>query len=513
MRRILKPGENCRAFLRVGEAGLLIDGEEYYRAFYLAARNARRQILISGWQFDSEVALLRGADALRHGGGYPFLSFLDRLCRERKDLRVYILAWDFSLIFMLERQWMQEWVFNWSTNERLFFRFDGRHPIGASQHQKFVVIDRAIAFLGGMDICSGRWDDRYHNVENKERVNPDGRGYEPYHDTQAYVTGPLVNDLAAIFAARWRDSTGTGIEPDGPDDGFILPAGSKGIEIPASRAALSLTQAQTLPSPQKEVGEIRRLHIDSIKAAERLVFIENQYLSSYAVFLALMERMEEAPRPKLEVVIILPDRPHGIMEEVSIGVTQSRLLNSLKSFAREYGHSMGVYYPAARGPDGEEVPVYIHSKVLIVDDRFMTIGSANATNRSMGLDSELNISFEATSIRNRRLARSIRRVRASLLAEHLGFENAVDMGRLGSPEGLVDYLDGLAGNGPHRLKRHGMGSYFDDLHVLKLLNDRLLDPERTIIEENLFEMLSPDTGSVLTEGVSFLRNWFLRKTG
>lgn len=513
MRRILKPGENCRALKSVGEAGLLIDGEEYYRAFYLAAVQAKKQILISGWQFDSEVALLRGADARRHGGGYPFLSFLDGLCRERKELRVYMLAWDFSFIFMLERQWMQEWVFNWSTNERLFFRFDGRHPIGASQHQKFAVIDRSVAFLGGMDICSGRWDDRSHNAENRERVNPDGRGYVPYHDTQAYVTGPLVNDLAAIFAARWRDSTGTEIAPDGPDDGFILPAGSRGMEIPASRAALSLTQAQTLPSPQTEVREIRRLHIDAIRAAEKLVFIENQYFSSYAVFLALMERMAEATRPKLEIVIIIPERPHGIMEEASIGVTQSRLLNSLKSFARRYGHSMGVYYPAARGPDDKKAPVYIHSKILIVDDRFVTIGSANVTNRSMGLDSELNISFEAVSRRNRALAGSIRRVRASLLAEHLGFENAVEMERLDSPAGLVDYLDRLADNGAYRLEKHGMEAYFEDLSVLKLLNDMLLDPEKTIIEENIFELISPNVGYIFTEGMTFFRNWFLKKTG
>ena len=100
-------------------------------------------------------------------------GFLNELCEKNSDLRIYILAWNFNPVYGLDREWFQKWYFNWTTNERLKFCFDSSHCVGASHHQKFSVVDGTIAFLGGLDLCSGRWDDREHCSSNPKRINSD----------------------------------------------------------------------------------------------------------------------------------------------------------------------------------------------------------------------------------------------------------------------------------------------------------------------------------------------------
>ena len=114
------------------------------RNFYRAARTARHYIAISGWQFDSNVALLRGADAEAAGEEAPLLSFLNELCERNPELRVLILAWDFSFVYSLDREWFLQWYVHWMTHESLKFCFDRAGAYDGCHHQKFVVIDGKI---------------------------------------------------------------------------------------------------------------------------------------------------------------------------------------------------------------------------------------------------------------------------------------------------------------------------------------------------------------------------------
>ncbi len=471
---------------------------------------ARRYIIISGWQFDSEVLLLRGEQQRRARRDVRLLKFLDALCRRNPELHIHILAWDFSLIFMHEREWMQEIIFNWSTSERLHFRFDSMHAIGASQHQKYVVIDGGIAFLGGMDICAGRWDSRSHLPHDPERINPDNRTYAPYHDIQAYFTGELIEKLAAMFSERWERCAGVPLSLPPARSGDYLPR-AIGSPINGRTAALSRTQGQTFVKVREPVKEIRALYIDAIKAAKKLIYIENQYFSSHAIYRALTERMEDRSRPQLEIILVLPKKPSALVEEISVGLMQARILSVLRETARRTGHSFGVYYSTSFDEIGDEAPVYIHSKLMIVDDRFLTIGSANTTNRSMGLDTELNLSWEACSLRDLRLMRSIRRFRASLLSEFIGFDVKVDFRRLGRVKGLVEYLDEIAGSRLYRLQKHTISPYFAGNEILKTLDELILDPEKAVIEENLFEIFSPDVVSMFSESISYLKKYLFKK--
>jgi phospholipase D1/2 len=113
VRPILKAGRNCwTADATVDACGLLVDGRAYYRAFYEAARAARRYILIAGWKFNSDVRLLRGRDAEEGGGEVRLLPLLRSICEANRELRVYILAWDYSLIYVLKWEWFLKEKFN-----------------------------------------------------------------------------------------------------------------------------------------------------------------------------------------------------------------------------------------------------------------------------------------------------------------------------------------------------------------------------------------------------------------
>jgi phospholipase D1/2 len=511
MSRILERGRNCLGIFAAGETGLLIDGRDYYRAFWEAAGGARRYILMAGWQFDSNVLLLRGADRREAAGDARLLPFLNRLCSLNPDLEVYVLAWDFNTVYALRREWFQKLIFEWSSGGRINFRFDSAHPLGASHHQKFIVIDGALAFAGGMDLCEARWDDRRHLAENRDRTGPGGAPYGPYHDIQSCHTGPAAAALAEVFRMRWENSGGGPLhlpepaEPAGRKTSFTLPLG-------AGEVAISRTAARTIVPMREPVLEIRRLYLDAIGAAEELIYMENQYFSSQAVYRALVDRLRARDRPRLEVVIVIPKAPHTFLEEVAMGLAQVKMLHSIREVAKSEGHDLGIYYCLPGGDGAEEEPVYIHAKLLVVDDRFLTVGSANTNNRSMGLDTELNVSWEADPASQPELAGRIAGVRADLIAEHAGMDDPAEARKTAAPGGLVKRLDRLADAGACRLRRHTLETLFVKTDWFSGIKPEELsiDPERPVIEENLYEMMNRDRDGLFARGIGWL-NELLRE--
>ena len=435
----------------MSQTGLLVDGGDYYRAFYRAAQAAERYILISGWQFDSGTALLRGADAEQAQGKIHLLDFLNELCERNSALSIYMLAWDYSMLYSLDREWFQNWYFNWNTNERLKFCYDRGESFDASHHQKFVVIDGTLGFVGGIDLCASRWDERDHRPDNPLRVNSDGSSYRTFHDLQSYHVGPVVQQLAELFKQRWQVVCGDCLDLAAADREPRQLVFDPSVALAAQRVAISRTEVPQRRAGDKPILEIRQLFLDAIDAAEKLIYIENQYCSSEALSDALIERMRQHRRRRLEIVLVIAKDADAFLEQLSIGIAQSRIIRRLKEVAAETGHSFGVYYPASIASDGTELPTYIHSKLLLIDDRFLSIGSANMNNRSMGYDTELNVSWD--DVPGSRLSHSIRAARVNLLAEHTGLD-AQAGDRLGTVDGLVDYLNGLADSGKTRLRHH-----------------------------------------------------------
>lgn len=498
---ILKPGRNCWCKGSVDSTGIIFDGRDYYRAFYENARRAHSTIIISGWQFDSTVKLMRGGDMKDAASADTgFLNFLKALCDEKPDLKVYILAWDYHIIFFMEREWAQSQTFS-RAHERIFFQFDHRHAFAASQHQKFVVIDGSIAFAGGMDICSGRWDDRLHSFDSPLRVDANGAPYGPYHDVQSYHTGPVAAKLTELFKKCWKDSTGKDIDLTQPDFAEPYSGAEYCFPINAKSVAISRTQARSLSRLKKPVREIRRLYTDAILSARELIYIENQYFTSFAVYRAIVRKMKLAPSG-LQIVIILPKKEKTLFERIHTGITQNRMLSSLKRVARRRSHRIGVYYPSAVSKDGAQAPVYIHSKLMIIDDRFFTLGSANTTNRSMGLDTELNVSWEAAGETNgagRGFSRSLVRIRTELLSEHTGAGSKAEVKRLSGVKDLVAHLEGMAdkpGGRLRRLKAKRPQFLSAILRALKL-DSLIIDPEKAVIDENILNIAGVRPNSLL----------------
>jgi|SoiMethySBSTD1v2_1073268.scaffolds.fasta_scaffold80492_4 phospholipase D1/2 len=482
MREILLPGRNCWQLCPIESSGALVDARDYYRAFYRAALTAQRYLLIAGWQFDSTVALLRGADVADAPGPSELLPFLEWLCGQNPELEVYILAWDYSLVFAFEREWMQRVIFDWMTCDRIHFRFDASHPVGACHHQKLVVVDGRVAFVGGVDLCEGRWDDRLHLSDNVLRRNNDGTPQKPYHDVMAYCAGPIVEPLVRLFVSRWQLAGGAGLELAVPGHAAPGMEFEDAFEIGCRVAAIS----RTMPAAPDGTGgaeEIRKLYVDAISAADELVYIETQYLTSSVVRDALIARFRAPARPQLLVAVVLPEGGDTPKEVYVLGSAQNRALSALATVAGETGHDFRVLYSAACSGEAPR-STFIHSKVLIVDDRLLSIGSANLTNRSMHVDSELNLVWECASP-NDQLAVGIARFRASLLSEHAGV--AYDRG-LERRAGLVARLDRLVDRGS-RLRRRPISDSPRDLEP-RLLRERAFDPDRPLDQIELEDLIA-----------------------
>ncbi len=439
MTELLIPGFTAGEVMPAPRSGVLIDSREFFVAVYEACCKAEKSIVMTGWQFDSDFELLKGDDAAKCDRPTRFIDLLSSLCRDKPELEVHILAWDASPIFTFEREPLQRFVFSLRGHKRIHYKVDNAHPFGAAHHQKMLIVDRSIAFVGGIDLCRGRWDDRDHAAVQPKRCDKSG-DYAPYHDVQAFVTGDAVDTLRGWFHDRWHRATGKAL-PERE-----LPRHDIGVEATVEMTAERIGLARTVPPhddpPMTKVSELYELHKRAIASAEKFIYIENQYFSCDEIAGEIERRMRRGG-PKLDVVVILPKASGGFKERISIGVYQARLLERLDKVAAETGHRFGVYWTAACGPEGDKA-VFIHAKVLAVDDRFLLISSANLSNRSMGFDTELGAAWESAHE-----DASIKEVRVSLLREHCGLTEGLE-----ETEGLVMKLDELACARTHRLRMH-----------------------------------------------------------
>ncbi len=408
MDQILSESRNCWKVARAHRVGLIIDGEDYFRALRESLLEARESIFLLGWDIHSKLRLTRE----QHEDGLPVElgPLLDEIARRRPALQIRILSWDFSMIYAMEREFFPTYKLRWTSHERVRFCLDGEHPVGASQHQKLVVIDDHVAFCGGIDVGKWRWDTSEHRVDDNRRIDPDGKPYPPFHDVQMVVEGEAARALGELARDRWRAAGNQELPPmseRGDSAGWPRSVEAELTDIPVGIS-------RTMPSyrDSTEVREVERLYLDSIAAAERLIYIENQYFSSHSVSDALAARLREPDGP--EVVVVGPKETGGWLEQHTMDVLRGRVLRSLRD-ADRYDR-LRVYF--AQLSEEPEAALMIHAKLMIVDDRLLRVGSSNLSNRSMGLDSECDLAIDAAG--DEVCSRTIRRLRQRLIAEHLG---------------------------------------------------------------------------------------------
>jgi phosphatidylserine/phosphatidylglycerophosphate/cardiolipin synthase-like enzyme/uncharacterized membrane protein YdjX (TVP38/TMEM64 family) len=424
--QILREGRNAWRIAPAQRAAFLIDGDVYFPALLQVLESARETIHVLGWELDDEVKL--GV-----AGGGPSLSELlqERLEVERR-LRVRLLAWDFAMIYAFERGLAPLFRLRFTRHRRIDFRLDSTHPVGASHHQKLVVVDDSVAFVGGIDLTQRRWDTSEHEPEDPRRRDSRGRGYPPFHDVQMAVEGDAAATLGGLFRERWRRATGKRLGASTRRDG-LWPAR---LEPDVENVPVAVARTQPGLAGQGEVREIERLHLDAIAAARRFIYLENQYFTSSAVTEALARRLSEPDGP--EVVLVLPRECPGWLEQGTVGLIRRERLHRLRRAAKH--HRLRVFYP--RMPGAEDVAVYVHSKVLVVDDELAKVGSANLSNRSMGFDTECDVALEASE--DEGVTKAVRGLRERLLAEHLGCRASDVRAALAAEGSLISAIDRLA---------------------------------------------------------------------
>jgi phosphatidylserine/phosphatidylglycerophosphate/cardiolipin synthase-like enzyme len=432
-----------------GNSGrVLIDGAEYFSRLHTALCGSRPGdwVYFTDWQGDPDQRLDR-----------PGSEVGEVLCQLAvRGVEVRGLLWRShpeAMNFGEAKNLVFSRAVNDAGGEVLL---DHRVRRGGSHHQKLVVIRRAdgtgagdLAFVGGIDLCHGRRDDGLHRGD-PQAVSLDDAHYgerPPWHDLQIELRGPVVDDLAWTFAERWCDPSPldrrnplralTHRLARHPRDPSPLAAMTRPApDGPLAVQVLRTYPHRSTPYPFAPNGErsIARAYLKAFARARRLVYLEDQYLWSTAAARALAAALRASP--DLHVVVVVPryPDPDGAIAGPASRIGRERVLDTL--FRAGPGR-VAVY-------DLENdagTPIYVHSKVCIVDDVWLAVGSDNLNRRSWTHDSEISCSV----IDSRRDGRAptdpaglgdgarvlARDTRIRLAAEHLGR----------SPEDVDDLVD------------------------------------------------------------------------
>jgi phosphatidylserine/phosphatidylglycerophosphate/cardiolipin synthase-like enzyme len=247
--------------------------------------------------------------------------------------------------------------------------------------------------------------------------------------------------LQSLASNRWRDATGhklPGVHSTPDIDPWP-------VSLPVMFRDVEVALARTVPGGAGRLAarEVEALYLDMIAAARRYIYIENQYFTAKKLGEALAERLAEPLGPEIIVVSRLDST--GWLEAPTMEALRTVLLHKLRD-ADAYGR-FSAWYPDSPGQPSCDV----HSKLMIVDDEWLRVGSANFANRSMGLDTECDLVVEAGG--NSGMRAAIASARNTLLAEHLGVDLADVREALSLTRSFGGAVRALAGRTSRTLRR------------------------------------------------------------
>lgn len=456
---LFAPGQNCWRIERAEQAAVIIDACDYYRVIRQAMLQAKHRIMIIGWDFDPRIALDRTEEANKDE---TLGSFLLDLAKRKPDVPILILKWDIGALKLLFRGGAIRWLLRLARQKAIRFKLDHAHPTGCSHHQKIVVIDDCFAICGGIDMTGDRWDRPAHADGDPDRVRPNGQPYGPWHDATMAVSGPIARAVGELARDRWKRASGEDLLavheeerlwPDGLDPQF------RDVDLAVARNI----------APYKEWGavkEVEAMFVDMIGRAKRFIYIENQYFTSPRLAAAIMKRMEEPDAP--EVVLVTPITAEGWLEAVAMDATRVRLAQIIGQV--DTRNRFRIFTPKTEG--GEDI--YVHAKVMIVDDEILRVGSSNMNNRSLGLDSECDLVLDANEEAERT---AVAAIRTRLMAEHLGASDEEVAERFAATGSLLATIEALTRPGRH-------------LELLPI--EKPSDTAKFIAETELLDPKSPD---------------------
>jgi len=376
---------------------VLIDGAQALPLIASELENARSHVHLAGWHFSPRFALVRSEEEV-------VLRDLLRRLAENVDVRVLAWAGAPLPLFRPSRREVREMQAELARGSRIECRLDSRERPLHCHHEKTIVIDDRVAFVGGIDLTdeSGdRFDTNEHPL----------RGTVGWHDACARIEGPAVADVADHFRMRWAEVADQTLPPPARSD----PAGDVELQI-----------VRTIPEGIYESeprGDFRIVesYLRALRSAEQFVYLENQFLWSPEVAATLASKLANPPSDDFRMLVVLPAKPNtgaddtrGVLGELIAADAGAGRLLACALYARSGNRSS---------------PVYVHAKLAIVDDRWLTLGSANLNEHSLFNDTELNLVTHDPRV--------VKEVRLRLWSEHLECPIEV-IG--GNPTEVVDSL-------------------------------------------------------------------------
>ncbi|GCE26240.1 phospholipase [Dictyobacter alpinus] len=458
----------------------LIDGRTTMLEMCHRFLSAKETIYIASWGLTPDMPMVRGKHHRAGEDGTPdqevLLSWLRDKGMSESDLRfwqkcevlsvvnvlgyavakgvdVRILLWDtLKVPFQAGRKQVKEALEAVGVQCVLDdSQLTIEHPI-ASLHQKAITVDGQIAFVGGIDLMTeadgdhDRWDTKGHVYNNILRTRKDGKLSYGWHDMHVTFEGPAVADVEANFCQRWnalhlrRDANfSEPLQPSSPED-----------QQPSNQVEkIQMQVVRTIPrntytfALEDGIATIMDVYQRAFARAQRSIYLENQYfwrrtylgLETPLVSLPtevmeqLFTSLAEALNRGVTVTMLLPDNPNVGRDFTDDGL---KLLWERAPEAVAAG-KLQVYTLASSLQQEETVyyrPIYIHAKIAIVDDQWVTIGSANLNNRGMRDDAEINVALYHPT-----MARGLRML---LLAEHLGLADEDTLFRVVQTMGRTD---------------------------------------------------------------------------
>lgn len=376
---------------------VLVDGGQALPRIAEMLDGARSHIHIAGWHVTPDFGLTRHKEASR------LRDLLGELA-ERVEVKVVLWAGAPVPVFTPTRAAVRRVRDDLVRGTRVQCALDAHERPMHCHHEKLVIVDGEVAFVGGIDLTSlggDRFDSSDHAMQ----------GRLGWHDASSLVRGPAVADVAAHFAARWGEVTGEQLEQALPPP----PAGELDLQV-----------VRTVPDKVYDFlpqGDFRILesYTRALRSASRFVYLESQFLWSPQVVGILAAKLREPPSDDFRVVVLLPAKPNNGSD------TTRGQLGVLAEADDGGGRFLATTISARSG--GLTGPLYVHAKIGIVDDRWLTIGSANINEHSFFNDTEMNV---VTC--DPRLARE---TRLRLWAEHL--ERSIEEVS-GDPATVIDEL-------------------------------------------------------------------------
>lgn len=435
----------------------LIDGESYFAALREALEEATGYVYIAAWCLTPHIPLGRESAA-----AIVDTRLLELLSRVAQRVPVRILLWSGAPLLLQPTKRSVNAARDTIEKEGrgdIECRLDNTARFTHCHHQKAVVVDGRVAFVGGMDVTTfsgDRWDTNEHPL----------RAGQNWHDVQVRIEGEAVADVEQNFRQRW---TASGGDPN-------IPHGEPEVE---ESWHTPVQIARTVPSktyrfaPRGEFG-IHHFYVEAIRTAKRLIYLENQYIWSPYIMEALTDAINAPHEESFRVVIVLPAFAGDGRWDNDKHVQQLRDLDNGRGI-------VSIYSLYTSGPNEGEHPftyraIYVHAKVAVIDDEWLTVGSANLNNRGLITDGEMNAVMHDAEL--------AKRTRVALWAEHLAMpRHEVEAA---DPIEMIDHVWTGRGKENEQIIQHGVRPLSSAVHrytVGRLPSDLVLEDFQSLTFE------------------------------